>query len=536
MEIRKVLKLTLKLFNKLTISSVFLTLLIIAPALILFSNIFIKSENWQHLVDTVLFDYIFNSLYIMFGVAFLTILMGFSTAYITTFFKFKGSKFFHYALVLPFAIPTYIISYIYGGMFDITGSVTTFILNLLGKELSEVYFFDIMSIEGAILVMSLVLYPYVYLISKTYLKAESGSIIDASKTMSLTNFQIFYKVIIPISRPAIIAGAILAVMEAVADFGVMDYYGVSTFVTGIFRTWIGMGSVEDASKLASMLMLFIFTLIFLERFQRRNKRFKSSGKDFKPIKKESLVGVKGWGASILCFIPFFLGFLLPFTQMSYWFYISYEEIIDESFLTILYQTIGIGVFSSLLITILAFIIVYNVRVHKNRFTDNLVQISKLGYSIPGAVVGVGILSFFAIVDKAFDILLSGTVVAIVFGYIVRFISISINNYESGFTKIPQSYDDACKTMQIGEFQTFFKVIFPLIKDSMAVSFIIVFIEVIKELPLTMILRPFNFDTLSVLSHELVNQAQIIESSVPAMFIVLFGVVSVVILARKMVKD
>jgi iron(III) transport system permease protein len=526
----------LKIFNKLTISSVFITLLISIPALILISNVFAKSKNWQHLVDTVLFGYIFNSLYIMLGVALLTSVIGFLTAYITTFYKFSGSSFFHYALILPFAIPTYICSYIYGGMFDITGTVTTFILHLLNMNLSEVYFFDIMSINGAILVMSLVLYPYVYLISKTYLNAESSSVIDASKTMGLTNFQIFYKVIIPISRPAIVAGVILAVMEAVADFGVMDYYGVSTFVTGIFRTWLGMGSVEDASKLASMLMLFIFTLIFIERFQRKNKRYKSSGKDFKPVSKQKLTGFKNILAFFACFIPFFFGFLLPFSQMSYWFFISYKEVIDEEFLTVLYQTLYLGVFSALFITILAFVIVYNVRVHKSKIADYLVQISKLGYSIPGAVVAVGILSFFSYIDKSFDILISGTVIGIIFGYIVRFIAISVNNYESGFNKIPLSYDDACKTMQIGSFQTFFKVIFPLIKNSVFASFIIVFIESIKELPLTMILRPFNFDTLAVLSHELVTQAQVVESAVPSMFIVLLGMVSVILLARKMMKD
>lgn len=526
----------MKIYNKLTISSVFLTLLIVIPAFTLFSNIFIQTDNWSHLIETVLFEYIFNSLYIMIGVGILTIILGFSTAYITTFFEFVGSKFYHYALILPFAIPTYIMSYIYGGMFDITGSVTTFILNLLGKNLNEIYFFDIMSIEGAIIVVSLVLYPYVYLISKTYLKSESSSIIDASKSFGLTNFQIFYKVILPISRPAIVAGSILAVMEAVADYGVMDYFGVSTFVTGIFRTWLGMGSVEDASKLASILMIFIFILIFLERFQRRNRRYKSSGRDFKPIKKEKLKGIYAFLAFIICFIPFFFGFLLPFSQMSYWFYISYEEIIDKDFLQILYQTLALGIGSAILITIFAFVIVYTVRVHKSKFADYLVQISKLGYSIPGAVVAVGILSFFAIIDKNLDFLISGTIIAIVFGYLVRFIAISINNYESGFSKIPQSYDDACSTMKIGSFQTFFKVVLPLIKNSIMVSFIIIFIEVIKELPLTMILRPFNFDTLAVLSHELVTQSQIIESSVPAMFIVLFGIISVLILARNMVKD
>ena len=526
----------MKLLNKLTISSVFLTLLISIPALILFSNIFSSSENWQHLVDTVLFEYIFNSLYIMIGVAVLTIILGFTTAYVTSLFTFTGSSFFHYALILPFAIPTYIVAYVYGGMFDITGSVTTFILNLMGKTLDEVYFLDIMSIEGAIIVMSLVLYPYVYLISKTYLKSESSSIIDASKTMGLTNFQIFYKVIIPISRPAIVAGVILAVMEAVADFGVMDYYGVSTFVTGIFRTWFGMGSVEDASKLASMLMLFIFILIFLERYQRKNKRYKSSGKDFRPISKQKLTGSKNILAFIACFIPFFFGFLLPFTQMSYWFYISYEDVIDEDFLSIVYQTLSLGISSSILITILAFIFVYNIRIHKSKISENLTQISKLGYSIPGAVVAVGILSSFSIIDKQFDILISGTIIAVIFGYVVRFIAISINNFESGFSKIPQTYDDASKTMGVSSFNTFIKVISPLIKNSAMASFIIIFIEVIKELPLTMILRPFNFDTLAVLSHELVGQAQVIESSVPAMFIVGLGIISVLILARKMIKD
>jgi len=529
------IKPNLKIFNKLTISSIFLTLLICTPAFILISNIFFHSKNWEHLVDTVLWEYISNSLYIMFGVAIITFILGFTTAYLTSLFTFASSKFFHYALILPFAMPTYIVSYIYGGMFDITGTVTSFILKLTGKTLNEIYFFDIMSIKGAILVMSLVLYPYVYLVSKTYLKLESASVINASKTMGLSSFQIFYKVIIPISRPAIIAGVILAVMEAVADFGVMDYYGVSTFITGIFRAWLGMGSVEDASKLASMLMFFIFLIIFLERFQRRNKRYKSSGKDFRPIMKEKLTGFKSVLAFFACFIPFFLGFLLPFTQMSYWFYISYESVIDKDFLIILYQTIGLGIFDSVFITLLAFIIVYNVRVYKNKISDSLVQISKFGYSIPGAVVAVGILSFFSIIHKGSNILLIGSLVAVIFGYLVRFIAISINSYEAGFSKIPLSYDDACKTMNISSFFTLAKVIFPLLKGSFMTSFILVFIEVIKELPLTMVLRPFNFDTLPVLSYELVNQAQNVESSVPAMFIVLFSIVSVLILARKM-KD
>jgi iron(III) transport system permease protein len=214
-----------------------------------------------------------------------------------------------------------------------------------------------MSIEGAILVMSLVLYPYVYLICKTYLSFESASIIEAAKTFNLSSWQIFKKVILPISRPAIVAGVTLAVMEAVADFGVMDYFGVNTFVTGIFKTWFGMGSVEDAAKLASILMSFVFLLIILERIQRKNKVFKSSGKDFKPIEKEKLTGIKSFLAFIACFIPFFFGFLLPFIQLCFWFSISYEDIIDEDFMTTLYQTLSLAISSATLITALALLFV-----------------------------------------------------------------------------------------------------------------------------------------------------------------------------------
>lgn len=533
----------MKNLNPFNISSVLLTLLISIPAVLILSHLFLgDSQTWEHLKQTVLLDYVLNSLYILVGVAFLTSIIGFSTAYITTVFSFSFSNFFHYALILPFAIPTYIVAYIYGGMFDITGTVTTFILNMLGKRLNEVIFFDIMSIEGAIIVMSLVLYPYVYLISKTYLRAESASIIDASKTLGLTQWQIFYKVIIPISRPAIVAGVILAVMEAVSDFGVMDYYGVATFVTGIFRTWLGMGSINDAAKLASLLMTFIFILIFLEKLQRMNKKYKSSGKDFKPISKIKLTGIKNILAFMLCFIPFFLGFLLPFTQMSYWFFLSYEDVIDEDFMQILIQTLSLASFSAFFITILAFLLVYNIRISKNKSSDILAQIVKLGYSIPGAVIAVGILSFFALIDKYvfnflnLNILISGSVLALVFGYCVRFLAIAINNYESGFQKIPNSYDDACKTMNIPQVKVLTSVILPLIKNSLFASFIIVFIEVIKELPLTLVLRPFNYDTLAILSHELVNQSQIVESSVPAMFIVGLGIVSVLILAKNMIKD
>lgn len=538
----------MKSYKSLIVSSLLLTIFIAIPAIIILSHIFLpNSQSWEHLKETLLLEYILNSIYVMFGVGFLTFIFGFSTAWITTIYKFKFSHFFHYALVLPFAIPTYIAGYIYSGMFGVNGNITSFILNLLQKNITEVYFFDIMSLPGAILVMSFVLYPYVYIITKSYLRSESASIIDASRTLGLSTTKLFFKVVLPISRPAIVAGVILSVMEAVSDFGVMDYFGVSNFVTGIFRTWYGIGSLPDASKLASLLMLFVFLLIIIEKYQRKNKKYKSSGKDFKPISKIELTGFKSLLAILICFIPFFLGFLLPFIQMVIWFFLSYEEILNDSFYTIFTNSLTLAIISAFIITSLGLFFVYAYRRTNLNLSGNLNSVVKLGYSIPGAVIAVGILTFFSFFDKdlysylkQYDItipfMLTGSFIAIIFGYCVRFLAVSINYFESGFESIPKSYDDAAKTMKQTNLQTLKRIYLPLLKGPLLASFIIVFIEVIKELPLTMILRPFNYDTLAIYALELTNQAQVVESSVPAIFIVALGIFSVVLLAKNMIKD
>ncbi len=517
-------------------SSVFLTLLISIPMITVFVYLFaFNTPNWEHIKETVLFDYAKNTLYVMIGVGTLTTILGFTTAYLVSLYEFSFSRFFQYGLILPFAIPTYIIAFIYNGMFGITGSITQFFLDLLGKNLTEVPYYDIQSLSGVIFVVSLVLYPYVYLVCRTYLSFESSSIIDAAKTLNLNAWQSFYKLILPISRPAIIAGATLAVMEAISDFGAMDYFGVSTFVTGIFRTWEGMGSVEDASKLASILMTFLFLVILMERFQRRDKNYKSSGKDFKPICKTKLKGFKNFLSFFACFLPFFLGFLLPFVQLVDWFIISYETIIDEDFMNLLFKTLKLGIFSSVIITTIALLLTYTLRVNKDKISASSVQITKLGYSIPGAVVAVGMLSFFGMINNYLDILVTGTVFTVIFGYTVRFIAISINNFEAGFNRIPNSYDDVVNISEVERFRSFKVVFLPLLKNSAFASFVVVFIEVIKELPLTMVLRPFNYDTLATRAYELSEQSQVIESSVPAMFIILAGILSVVLLTRNLNK-
>lgn len=532
----------IKKLSFLKLSSVILALLISIPMITIFVYLFGgDTPNWEHIKNTVLVEYIYNTLYVMIGVGVLTSILGFTTAYLVSLYSFSFSNFYQYALILPFAIPTYIMSFIYNGMFGITGSITEYFLKLFGKNLNEVPFYDVQSIQGVIIVVSLVLYPYVYLVCRTYLSFESSSILDAAKTLGLNAWQTFYKLVLPISRPAIIAGVTLAVMEATSDFGAMDYFGVSTFVTGIFRAWEGMGSVEDASKLASILMTFLFLLIILERFQRRNKNYKSSGKDFKPVSKTKLKGYKNILANIVCIIPVFFGFILPFIQLMFWFYESYEKIIDEDFMSLIYQTLQLSIISAFCITAIALLLTYSYRVNKDKSSSSIIQITKLGYSIPGAVVAVGILSFFGILNNyvftyfSIDMLITGTIFAVIFGYTVRFIAISISNFEAGFNRIPASYDDVAKISNTGNARSFKTIFLPLLKNSALASFIVVFIEVIKELPLTMVLRPFNYDTLAIRAYELNAQSQTVESSVPAMIIVIIGIISVLLLTRNINK-
>ena len=511
----------------------FIIAIFLAPLLTILSYIFVdSSEIWLQLVETRLNTYITNSILIMLGTGFLSFLFGFIPCWILQVYDFRGSSYLKYLLMLPLAFPTYIVGYIYSGILGLSGSFWLFLSELTGLTLGEVLLFDIMSFEGAIFVLSAVLYPYVYLMSKASFSLGNSSLIESAKTMGLGLKSIFFRLAVVFFRPAIVAGVTLVMMEAGSDYGLVDFYGIDTFVTGIFRTWSGQGNLEAASKMASMFMIIILLLILIEKYQRRHIQYFSSSKDSNPIQKEHKKGLKALILFFICFFPFFFGFLVPLLQMFYWAYLSIDTI-NKDFIELSLNTLWVAFFSATLLTFTALTLTFMQRLQGKKFLLFSIQILKLGYAVPGIVVSVGVIIFIAFIDNLLielsivkKILLGGTVFTLMYGYGVRFLGIGINSLETSYSKIPNSYDESAKSMGKTNKAIFFKVHIPLLKDGILVSFLILFVEILKELPLTLILRPFNFETLSTTIFRLNHQEMLIESSIPSLIIVFFSLIPV----------
>jgi len=544
--------LEIKRFNLKSLKGIFslgsvIGILVSLPAIIIFLHIFIgENENWTHIVDTVLSRYILNTLWIVIGVGSLTAILGFTTAWLTSIYTFTFIRTLEVGLVLPLAFPTYIIAFTYDGMFGYTGSVTQSILGFLDLSLADIWIPDILTIEGVIVIMSLVLYPYVYLISKASLINQSSNALESARTLGASSFRLFFKVGIPLARPAIIAGSTLAIMEAISDYGAVNHYGVDTFTIGIFRTWNGLGDQAVSAKLAAILMLFVLLIIVIERAVRGKRKFDTSGKQNRPIAKIKLQGTKSILAFIVCFIPMFFGFILPFIQMLIWSARYFADVVDDDFLTLMFNSFALAGVSSFIAIILSLFITFNTRLNPTVNNNIIQRVSMLGYSIPGAVIAVGVLIVLGYLDnqliglfKGFGIntglIIGGTVIALIYGYVVRFMAISTNSMESGYEKIPKSIDEVSLTLGSSKNNLLRRIHFQLLRPSILAGALIVFVEVLKELPATLILRPFNFDTLAIYALELVGQEQLQESAIPSMALVLIGLGPIVLLMKTMTK-
>ncbi len=476
----------------------------------------------------------------MFGSGLLSLIFGSLSAYITSFYKFRFSSFLEWALVLPLAYPAYIAAYMYGGILGTGGSFTNFLNETFNISYQNLWFLDVFSLGGAIFVISSVLYPYVYLSLKASLKQMSGSNIDALKIHGYSDFAMFFK-ILPSQRLALVAGVSLVMMEAMSDYGLVSYFGVSSFVAGIFRTWFGMGDLQTAAKLASTLMFFVFVLLFLESYQRRKISYAPLSKGFRPIEKTKLTGLKAFWAFLICSIPLSCGFLIPSYKMIEWFLLTYADVLDQEFISLCYNTFKLALVASLFTSIVGFFLVFINRLLNSQLSSISLQTSKLGYAVPGAVIGVGILSLLGFLSDTAEsfglahLFVGGSFLALIYGYAVRFLAVSCTNFESGYKNINKSYQEAGQVLGYTNFQILRKIDFPLLKSTYGTSLIIVFVEVLKELPLTLILRPFNFETLSTKALEFSTQEMILETSVPSMLIVLLSLIPVFVLIRTTLK-
>jgi iron(III) transport system permease protein len=520
-----------------------LCLLLSVPVLTVFASINNSSDGvWQHLVDTVLWSYIGQSLQLMLGVGVLVLLLGVAPAWLVTMTRFPGSRWLEWALVLPLAMPAYIIAYTYTGMLDVTGPVQGFIRDTFDLRFGDYWFPQIRSIGGAITMLSLVLYPYVYLLSRMAFLEQSVCVLEVSRTLGASPWHAFSRVAVPLARPAIIAGLALVLMETLADYGTVQYFGISSFTTGIFRTWFGMGSATAAAQLSAVLMIFILVLVIAEQWSRNSARYHHTTTRYSRLPQIELKGRHKIAAIVFCMAPVVFGFLVPFLQLSWWAWDTRHLVDFEVFGTLVFNSLRLAFSAALIALVLGLGISYAKRLQPGLPMRTSVRILGLGYAVPGTVIAVGVLIPFAWLDNTFDgwmreqfgiatgLLLSGTLIAVIFAYIVRFLPVAMNTVDAGLGKIRPSMDDAGRSMGLGPWKILRRIHIPMLRGSLLTAALLVFVDVLKELPATLILRPFNFNTLAIRTYELANQERLTEAAASALMIVLAGIIPVIIIS------
>jgi iron(III) transport system permease protein len=529
--------------------SVLVALLLSIPVLVVLGYLFEPAgEVWQHLVQTVLQDYVVNSLLLMIGVAVGVLLLGVSTAWLTSMCQFPGRGLFEWALLLPMAMPAYIIAYTYTGLFDFAGPVQSGLREWTGWRYGDYWFPEIRSLEGAALMLSLVLYPYVYLLTRAAFLSQSLCVLDVSRTLGNGPWRSFFSVALPLARPAIVAGLSLALMETLADYGTVQYFGVDTFTTGIFRTWFGLNNAAAAAQLSALLLLVVFALIIMERGSRRQARYHHTTQRHQVLNRFVLNGRQASMALLICSAALFFGFLLPAGQLLWWALTTAEESLDGRFLDLIAHSLLLAGGASLLALLLALFLGYGKRLHASWPVILAVRVAGMGYAIPGTVIAVGVMIPFAAFDNALDqwlrdhyglssgLLLSGTLVALLFAYLVRFLAVSLQTVEAGLGKIRPSMDEVSRSLGAGGGEILRRVHMPMLKGSLFTALLLVFVDVLKELPATLILRPFNFNTLAVRAYELASDERLADASYAALAIVLVGILPVILLSRSITRS
>ena len=508
----------------------------VLPILIVISSIFGEwSENWSHLYEYVLFDYIYNSSVLVIGVLFFAFILGTTSAWLVTSYQFPGKDLLEWALILPLAIPSYILAYTFTGLFDTYGTVNIMMRDLLSLEENISLFPNVRNLYGAIIVFSFTLYPYVYLVTRSAFLNQSQSMLEAGRLLGLNNIQIFYKLGIPIIRPAIIGGLMLVAMETLSDFGAVEHFAIQTFTTGIFRTWYGMYDIKTAMQLASILLVFVGLFVMLEKYSRDNAKYTSKTSAYKPRKLKNLSGRNGFLASAFCFFPIFVGFILPISELSIWMFSYNLNFFDQKFLVTASNTLFLGIISAILCSILALIMNFLIRLDNNKFNRIIGSLLSLGYAVPGLILAVGIVQLFVWLDRsvfsASDIVLTGSLIGLIVAYVIKSYALSNSAIESGYERISITLDESARTLKTGDFGLLSKIHFPLLKTSMLTSMLIVISEVVKELPATLILRPFNYETLAVSTYIYAAEERMIQASAPAVAIVLIGLIPIIILTK-----
>lgn len=527
-------------WNKWTGMAFLVVLLVSIPLFALFFNLFgPPGESWVHLRQTLLAGYFKNTLLLLFGVAGCTFLLGVSTAWMVSSYSFPGRRYFEWLLILPLGFPGYIMAYTYAGVLDYAGPIQAFLRNQLNIEVQG-GLIDIMNLPGAVFILSISLFPYVYLIARSSFLQQSKTLQEAAFLLGNSRIRVFFKVALPMARPAIVSGIALACMEVLNDYGVVKYFGVSTFTTGIFRAWFSMGDATTAIYLAAILMLFVFVFLYLENLQRGNRRYVPNNSVNKPVKRSSPSVVRQYLLTALCFLVFLVSFLIPFLQIVYWVSLTYHKVINQEFFLMIYRSFSLAIGTGIAIALLSVILLYAIRINPLKWIKNITKIATLGYAVPGAVIAVGIMIPLLGLDKrlasflssdGLQLVISGTLSVLVFAYIVRFMAVGYHPIDAGFQKVGPHINEAGRLLGAGSWKTLLKIDLPLVKSTLFASILLVFVDVLKELPLTLILRPFNYHTLASKAFDMATNEMIAESANVALIIILTGIIPIIFLNR-----
>jgi iron(III) transport system permease protein len=493
-------------------------------------------EAWAHVSKTLLPEYLLHTAILAVVSGGFALVVGVGTAWLVTMTDFPFRRFFHWALVLPLAVPAYMAAYTYAGMLDVTGPVQRIVRWVTGAGPDTFLYWNVMRIEVVALIFGLVFYPYVFLLTRSLFEGRSGRALEAARTLGRGPWSIFFRVGLPLARPAVVAGLALVLMEVLNDYGAVAYYGVTTFTTGIFRSWFAMGDLDTAIRLSAILMLVVLVVLGLERWQRGGSRYDEAGGG-RPVTRYPLRGWTAWAAVAFCAFPLLLGFILPVLQLGLWALRTAPGVVDLGFLRLALNSFALASGAALLCVGAALLLAYAARLDRTPLTTAATKLALLGYSIPGAVIAVGVMVAVLAVDRTLtggsSLILTGGIAALLFAYTVRFMAVGFLSVEAGFTRIGPNLGAASRTLGASPLRTLGLIELPLLRRALLAAGTLVFIDVMKELPLTLILRPFNFDTLATRAFELASIEQVSQSAPAALLVIATATVVVGVLHRTM---
>jgi iron(III) transport system permease protein len=509
-------------------------------------NLFVggTSATWSHLADTVLPDYILNSLWLCLGVGTGVGIVGVTTAWLTAMHDFPGRRFFEWALVLPLAMPAYVLAYVYTDFLQYVGPLQSALRETFGWQRADYWFPDIRTLPGAMLMFASVLYPYVYLLARAAFLERASGMLEAARTLGMGPWRAFFSVSLPLARPAIAAGVALALMETLADYGTVAYFAVNTFTTGIYRAWFSLGDRVAAAQLAAMLLAFVLFLLTVERISRGRSRYHNTTGRNRPLAGASLRGGRALAACLACGVPLFVGFVLPAILLLRMAFAEGDAQFGERFVTLARNSFLLAGVTAAIGVMLALFLAYGARLSRSSLPRTLNRLVGLGYAVPGAVIAVGVLIPVTRLDNwlatAWEgwfgqnpgLLITGGIAALVYAYLVRFLAVALHTVESSLAKITPSMDDAARSLGLGQGATLRRVHAPMLRGSLLTAALLVFVDVMKELPATLVMRPFNFDTLATQAFTLASDERLAEASTASLAIVAVGLLPLIALSRQ----